>query len=100
MSAAVVLLWARIMLAIVGMCEILMAVSATTGVMTIGLVGGLAVVGAAMVMPSHRGGGAALLAVGTVPFAVVAWSALVPILLVSLAAGLATTIYRSETAVV
>jgi hypothetical protein len=96
MSTAAVLLWARIMLIIVGMCELLMAAGATAGPMAIGLVGGLAVIGGAVVLPSRRATGAALLVVGTVPFAIVAWSALVPVVVLIVVAGLATTIYRSD----
>lgn len=88
--------WLRILLAALGFCELLMAAGASRAVMAIGTIGGLSLIGAVGVSRS-RLTAAGLIALGTIPFAVVAWTAVVPLLVLVVAAGLAVAILRTPT---
>jgi hypothetical protein len=97
-SAAVVVRhgWLRILLAALGACELLMAAGASPVPMIVGAIGGLSLIGAAWIASRNRLGAAGLMALGTIPFAVVAWTALVPIVVLLVAAGLATPVLRTD----
>jgi hypothetical protein len=101
-SAAVIVRhgWLRILLAALGACELLMAAGASLVPMIVGAIGGLSLIGAAWIASRNRLGAAGLMALGTIPFAVIAWTALVPLLVLLVAAGLATPVLRTEPRVV
>ncbi|MEP7089303.1 MAG: hypothetical protein ABI776_04280 [Nocardioidaceae bacterium] len=81
-----------------GACELLMAAGATPLPMIVGGLGGAALVTGATLARTHPRICAALLLAGTVPFAVVAWTALVPLLVLVLVAALAAPLlHRSAT---
>jgi hypothetical protein len=82
--------WARCLLSALGGCELLMAAGAAPAVMAVGAVGGLALVTASWLPTSRRSALVGLLAMGTVPFAAAAWTAIAPILLLLAAAAVAT----------
>jgi hypothetical protein len=88
--------WTRVLLASLGGFEMLMAAGATPVVMAVGVAGGAALVAGAWAWAGdHRTVLAgALIALGTVPFAALAWIALVPLLLLLVAVALATTLFR------
>jgi hypothetical protein len=88
--------WLRILLAALGACELLMAAGASRWPMTVGTIGGLSLIGASWIASRSRLRAAGLMALGTIPFAVVAWTALVPILVLIIAAGLAAPVLRTE----
>ncbi|HYU83242.1 MAG TPA: hypothetical protein VEK80_00440 [Kribbellaceae bacterium] len=90
--------WLRILLAALGATELLMAAGAAPVPMTIGIVGGTALVGAASLATRARLVAAGLVVVGTVPFAAVAWAAIIPVLVLVLAAGLAVPVVRASPA--
>lgn len=92
--------WLRILLAALGACEVLMAAGATPVVTAVGLAGGAALVAAAGLGARHRGPFAGLVLLGTVPFAAIAWSALVPLLLLVVAVALAVAVLREESSAV
>jgi len=71
----------------------LMAAGAAPTVLIVGLAGGACIVGAAW-LATERGSGPfiGLVALGTLPFVAVAWTALVPVLLALVAAGLSTSV--------
>jgi hypothetical protein len=82
--------WARCLLSALGAGELLMAAGAAPAVMAVGAVGGLALITASWLPTSRRPVVVGLLAVGTVPFAALAWTAIAPILLLVSAAAVAT----------
>ena len=84
--------WSRLLLGALGCCQLLMAVRARPTVAAVGLASGVALIAAACVRP--RRGTIALVVIGTVPFAVVAWTALVPLLVVVVAVPLAVAVVR------
>jgi len=86
--------WLRVLLASLGGFELLMAAGAPPMVMVVGGAGGVALVAAAWVGAQHRGLFAGLVLLGTVPFAAVAWTALVPVLLLAVASALAIAVAR------
>ena len=73
--------WFRVLLTALGGFEMLMAAGAAPAIMVVGVVGGLALMGAAWLRTAPRGVVVGLLVLGTVPFAALAWYALVPLLL-------------------
>lgn len=93
-AAAAARNWWRCLLGVLGATELLMAAGAAPVTLTVGAVGGVALLVAATIVRTRRVL-AALLVVGTVPFAALAWTAVVPILLLLLAAALAVPLIRS-----
>lgn len=89
--------WWRCLLGVLGGAELLMAAGATTVLLAVGAAGGIALLLAAAAA-STRTALAALLVIGTVPFAVLAWTAVVPVLLLLLAAALAVPLIRAAPA--
>jgi len=85
--------WIRILLASLGGFEMLMAAGAAPTVLMVGFAGGSCIVAAAW-LGSKRGSGVflGLVALGTLPFAALAWAALVPVLLLLVAAALGTSV--------
>jgi hypothetical protein len=79
--------WSRVLLAVLGCCQLLMAVRARPSVAVLGLAGGVALIAAACIR--SRRWTIALAAVGTLPFAATAWTALVPLLVLLIAVPLA-----------
>ena len=73
--------WMRVLLGAVGGCEWLMAAGATPVPMIIGALGGACLIAAACLIHRPRREIWPLIAVGTLPFAAVAWTAIVPLLL-------------------
>jgi hypothetical protein len=82
--------WIRVLLAALGGFEILMAAGAAPVEMAVGAGGGAAVVAAAVTGAQRRWLFLGLVLVGTIPFATLAWAALVPVLLLLVAVALAT----------
>lgn len=81
--------WIPVLVVALGACELVMAAGANPVPMVVGGVGGAALVASVGPSRSRPRACAALLVLGTVPFAVVAWSALVPLLVLALTAALA-----------
>jgi hypothetical protein len=88
--------WARCLLSALGTCELLMAVGAAPAVMAVGTVGGIALITVSWLGTSRRSVVLGLLAIGTVPFAALAWTAIVPILLLLAAAAVATPLVHNK----
>ena len=86
--------WWRSLLGVLGATELLMAAGAAPVLLAVGAVGGIALLLAASIART-RTAVAGLLIVGTVPFAVLAWTAVVPVLLLLLAAALAAPLIRA-----
>jgi len=84
----------RLLLVVLGGCQLLMAARAPAVTMIVGVVSGLALIAAAVIERRRRALAAALVALGTIPFAVVAWRALVPFLVLVVAAVLAGICWR------
>jgi hypothetical protein len=80
--------WLRCLLALLGAAELLMAANAAPVTLAVGAVGGVALITGATVRRS-RTFLIAMLIFGTVPFTVVAWTAIVPVLLLLAAAVIA-----------
>jgi hypothetical protein len=87
--------WSRVLLGALGAFQLLMAARATPVPMAVGIVGGLALIAAAWLRPAGRGLLVAFAAVGTIPFAAVAWTALVPVLLALVAILLLIPVVRA-----
>ena len=86
--------WLRVLVGVLGGCQVLMAAGATGGVVVVGVVSGIALIAGAIVAPAHRAIAGAAFALGTIPFVAVAWTALVPILVTVLVAALAAPVLR------
>ncbi len=93
-AAAVGRNWSRCLLSALGAIELLMAAGATPLLVVVGAVGGLALVTAAWLPWPSRLVLIALLVIGTVPLAVMAWTAIVPVLLLLVTAGVAAPLIR------
>ena len=78
--------WLRLLLALLGVAELLMAAGAAPALLVVGGAGGVALLLAGIVSTS-RGWRLALVVIVTVPFGLLAWTALVPVLLVLAAAA-------------
>ena len=87
--------WARCLLSALGTFEFLMAAGAAPAVMAVGTVGGITLITASWLPTSRRPVVVGLLAIGTVPFAALAWTAIVPILLLLAAAAVATPLVHN-----
>lgn len=86
--------WSRSLLVILGGCQFLMAARAEPVTTVVGVLSGVALVAAALVPQRERLVSAGLVLVGTVPFAAVAWSALVPLLVLLVGLSLAAPLVR------
>lgn len=89
--------WARVLVGLLGACELLMAAGASPAPMLVGGIGGSALVVAAGLGHRHRPFTVALLVIGSVPIAVLAWTALVLVLVLVLVAALAMPLLRGPT---
>ena len=85
--------WLRCLLALLGAAELLMAAGAAPVLLAVGAVGGIALIAAATVAKS-RTSLVALIVVGTVPFTLLAWTAVIPVLLLVAAAAIAVPLTR------
>ena len=83
----------RCLLGLLGASELLMAAGAPSLLMAVGAVGGLCLIAAGWFFPP-RTTFLALVVVGTVPFAVLAWTAAVPVLLLLVTAVVAVPLLR------
>lgn len=86
--------WFRVLLGALGGCQLLMAAGAAPAVAIVGVVGGLALIAAAGWRAAPRPVLAGLLVVGILPFAALAWAAVVPPLVALLAALIAIPALR------
>jgi hypothetical protein len=73
--------WWRILLGALGGCQLLMSAGAPPAPMVAGALGGTALVAAAWLGPRPRWRTWTLVLVGTLPFAALAWTSIVPLLL-------------------
>jgi hypothetical protein len=73
--------WWRILLGALGGCQLLMSAGAAPAPALAGALGGASLIAAAWLGPYPRRRAWALVVVGTVPFAVLAWMSIVPLLL-------------------
>jgi hypothetical protein len=96
-AAAAARNWWRCLLGVLGGVELLMAAGASPVLLAVGAISGIALLLAAAVART-RTALAALLVIGTVPFAVLAWTAVVPVLLLLLAAALTVPLIRAAPA--
>jgi hypothetical protein len=85
--------WLRWLLALLGASELLMAAGAPAALLVVGAVGGLCLVAAAWLTPPPRTF-LLLVIIGTVPFAVLAWTAIAPVLLTLAAAAVSVPLVR------
>lgn len=85
--------WLRCLLALLGGAELLMAAGAAPAVAAVGLVGGFALLVAGTAARSRRSL-VVLVVVGTVPFAALAWTAVVPVLLLLAIAAITVPLTR------
>ncbi len=76
--------WPRTLVTVLGASQLLMAAGAGPLVASVGAVSGAALVAAAWIRPARRGVLVALLLVGTVPMAALAWTAVAPLLVLLL----------------
>lgn len=86
--------WARCLLTVLGGSEILMAAGAAPLLMVVGGLGGVALVTAAWVPATQRVRLLALVLIGTVPFAVLGWTAIAPVLVSLLAVAISASVVR------
>lgn len=93
-AAATARNWWRCLLGVLGAAELLMAAGASLLILAVGAVGGIALLLAAS-LARTRPALAGLVVVGTVPFAALAWTAVVPIVLLLLAAALTVPLLRA-----
>jgi hypothetical protein len=84
--------WLRVLLSALGAFELLMAAGASPVPMAAGIIGGIALITAAWLRSVSRWVLIGLVVVGTVPFAALAWFAVVPVLLAVLAVVIAVPI--------
>lgn len=86
--------WFRVLLGALGACQLLMAAGASPALALVGAVGGAALIVAAVWRSATRPVVVALLAVGILPFAILAWAAIVPPLVALTAAVIAVPVLR------
>ena len=87
--------WWRVLLSVLAATQLLMAAGAGPLVMAVGAIGGVAILAGAW---SRSARGLTLVLVGAVPFAVLTWTAVVPVLVAVEAAGLAVLLARRRLA--
>jgi hypothetical protein len=88
--------WCRVLLVTLGCCELLVVVRAQPLVMLSGLVAGVALMAAAV--PGARPRIIPLAVLGTLPFAALAWTALVPVIVSVTAAVITLAVHRPSAA--
>jgi hypothetical protein len=88
--------WFRVLLTALGGFEMLMAAGAAPALMLVGAVGGIALIAAAWLRRAPRRVLVGLVVVGTIPFAVLAWMAVVPLLLAVAASAVAVPVVRER----
>lgn len=86
--------WPRVLIGLLGGCEALLAAGSSPVLMVVGLVGAASLVTGAVIAPRRRRAALGLFAIGTVPFAVLAWTAFAPLLTVILVAAFARPAIR------
>ena len=86
--------WFRVLLTALGGFEMLMAAGAAPVTMAVGAAGGVALIVAAWLRTARRGVVIGLIAVGMVPFAALAWYAVVPLLLAVVVVVVAVPVVR------
>ena len=86
--------WPRVLLTALGCFEILMAAGAAPLLMVVGTAGGVSVIAAAWLRTAPRGVLVGLVVAGTVPFAALAWTAIVPVFLAVVVLALAVPLVR------
>ncbi|WP_410611213.1 hypothetical protein [Amycolatopsis sp. lyj-109] len=79
-AAALSANWMRVLLGALGVCELVMSAGAAPAPMVAGALGGAALVAAAWMHHRPRWQSWVLVAIGTVPFAALAWTSIVPLL--------------------
>jgi hypothetical protein len=84
--------WERILLGALGGCQLLMSAGAPPAPMAAGALGGAALIAAASLHHMARWQTWALVVIGTVPFAALAWTSIVPLLLTVEALAIAAAI--------
>jgi hypothetical protein len=82
--------WLRCLLGLLGLAELLMAAGSAPLTLVLGLLGGVALLAAAWLAPPRKATAALLL--GTVPFTALAWTAVVPVLLLVVAIAIAAAL--------
>jgi hypothetical protein len=80
--------WTQILLAVLGCCDLLLAAAATPWITLTAATSGAALLTAAVLIRGRSRPAVALVVLGTVPFALIAWTALVPVLVLVLALSL------------
>jgi|GEM_PF-1703692 len=86
--------WARCLLTVLGGSEILMAAGAGPLLMAVGGLGGAVLVAVAWVPMTQRSTFLDLVLIGTVPFALLGWTAIAPILVMLMAVAIALPLAR------
>lgn len=89
--------WARVLLTVLGACELLMVASGPGLLMVVGALSAAALVTAAWWRSAPRRTVIGLVALGTIPFAAIGWTAVVPALLAIVAMLLALPVRRHRT---
>ncbi|MGW6197991.1 hypothetical protein ACWF0M_17740 [Kribbella sp. NPDC055110] len=88
--------WAQVLLTALAVCELLMVASGPGLLMVAGALGGVALAVAAWWRSVSRRAAFSLVALGTVPFAALGWTAVVPVLLAVFAGLLALPVLASR----
>jgi hypothetical protein len=83
--------WIRLLIATLGGCQLILAAGATATLTVVGGLSGLALIAAA-VLSHRRETFAALMVLGTVPFGVLAWEAIAPLVVLLLIGALSVPI--------
>ena len=86
--------WLRCLLSGLGACQLLMAAGSTGVLSLVGVGSGIALIAAALWPNPQRWALLGLIIIGTVPFAALAWTALVPVLVVLVTAAVAVPLVR------
>ena len=86
--------WFRALLGALGACQLLMAAGAPPALALVGAAGGASLIAAAVWRAASRPVIAGLLAAGILPFAILAWAAIVPPLVALTAALIAVPVLR------
>jgi hypothetical protein len=88
--------WTRVLLSVLGVCQLLMVASGSRTLLVVGGLSGVALIVAAWLRSAPIVVVLALVAAGTLPFAALGWTAVVPVL-VALLAGLMTALVVCRT---
>jgi hypothetical protein len=90
--------WTRLLLAVLGCCDLLLAASASPWMTLLAATSGAALIAAAVLRHDQPRFAVGLVVLGTVPFALIAWTALVPVLVLVLALSLLALTRRAGAA--